>query len=88
MKKTLLTGIAALFVTSCQVSMRTAHASSIDVKHGRCYTEDKVRVPCSDFYGKDWHRIFKDWIKNNPGTWMKSNPPIPRNGAYERSVPC
>jgi len=83
MKKTFLTSIAALFLAT-----GTVHASSINVKHGRCYTEDKVRVPCSDFYGKDWHRIFKDWIKNNPGTWMKSNPPIPQNGAYERSMPC
>jgi hypothetical protein len=39
----LITGIAVLFLAT-----GTAHASYIDIKHNRCYTNDGVRVPCSD----------------------------------------
>ena len=51
MKKTLLTGIAALFVTSCQAPMRTAHA---ELQTLRAQAGQKIQDQCLDEYpGED-----------------------------------
>jgi hypothetical protein len=54
----------------------SAHAMYIDTKHGRCYLSDKTLVPCSDLYGKEWRKIFKEWNKQAPET-KGARPPFP-----------
>ena len=72
MKKTLLTGIAASFLAT-----GTAHAMYIDAIRGRCFLSDHSRVHCSDLYGKNWRKIFKEWVKiGQPG----ARPPFPEEG--------
>ena len=66
-----------LTITATVLLITTAAHAGVDVKHGRCYSSDKVRYSCSILYGKNWRKIFKDWIKNNPDTWWYSLPPSP-----------
>jgi hypothetical protein len=51
-KKVLLAGVTVLLMAA------PAHAG-VDIERGRCYTSDKVRIPCSSVFGKDWRKIFK-----------------------------
>jgi hypothetical protein len=71
MKAAIIAGCAALFLAT-----GAAYAMVIDAEHGRCYLSDHGRVPCNTLYGKNWRKIFRDWVKKGqPG-----RPPFPEEG--------
>jgi len=65
MKKTLLIGIAVLFVTSCEAPLRTAHA---ELQTLRAQAGQKIQDQCLDEYpGEDQQAEVDRCIKEDNG---------------------